>query len=201
MRSFFVAAAAATLALSLPAWAAPEVGKPAPDFQVVDAHGVAISRDGFNHRTVVLEWSNFGCPFVKKHYGAKNMQALQAEAARKGVVWITVFSSAREKQGYFADGKHALEAMEAQGGKPAHIVLDPEGALGRAYGAKTTPHLFVIDASGMLAYMGAIDSKPTPNPEDIKGATNYITSALQALDAGKAPEPASTQAYGCGVKY
>jgi hypothetical protein len=192
---------AVTLALSVPAFAAPEIGKPAPDFNVKDARGVAISPAGFKDRILVIEWVNFGCPFVKKHYGAKNMQSLQEAAAKDDVVWISVFSSAEGKEGYIASGEEALKEMEAQGGKPTHIVLDPNGDLGRAYGAKTTPHMFVIAKDGTLAYMGAIDDKPTPNPDDVTGAKNYVVEALNAVKAGKTPEVASTQAYGCGVKY
>lgn len=182
------------------AYAAPEIGKQAPDFSLTDAAGKPVSLAALKGKTVVLEWSNFGCPFVKKFYEPGAMQGFQKEAAKHDVVWITVFSSAEGKEGH-QTAEQALAEMQKRGGAPAHIIMDPEGTLGRLYEAKTTPHMFVIDAKGTLAFMGAIDDKPTADPADIKSATNYVNNAIAALKDGKAVEPNNTKPYGCSVKY
>lgn len=199
-RSLFALAAVAGMALPAIAFATPKIGEPAPAFAVKDAKGADVSLDTLKGKTVVLEWSNFGCPFVKKHYGPGNMQSLQKQAATDGVVWLTIFSSAEGKEGHMS-GEAALAEMTKQGGTPAHVIMDAEGTFGKLYDAKTTPHMFVIDKEGTLAYMGAIDDKPTPSSDDIKGAKNYVTEALAALKAGKAVAESSTKPYGCGVKY
>jgi hypothetical protein len=148
----------------------------------------------------VLEWLNYGCPFVKKHYNGKNMQALQKEYTAKGVVWLSVISSAKGKQGYGTPAQ-AEKDRKAHGSLATAVVLDPEGTLGRLYGAQTTPHMFVIDASGKLAYQGAIDDKPSTDPASLKGARSYVREALDAELAGRAPAVTQTKSYGCGVKY
>jgi peroxiredoxin len=199
-RLFITFIAAYTAALSVAAHAAPVVGSAAPDFSVTDAAGKPLSLASLRGKTVVLEWSNFGCPFVKKFYGAKAMQALQKDATKNGVVWISVFSSAKGKEGYMS-AKEATDTMQKAGGAPSHIVMDAGGTLGRLYGAKTTPHMFVIAADGKLAYMGAIDDKPTADPADIKDAHNYVSAAIDTLKNGKPVTMNNTKPYGCSVKY
>lgn len=154
----------------------------------------------YRGKTVVLEWTNPGCPFVKKHYDGGNMQKLQADATAKGVTWLAVNSAAEGKQGY-ASQKDAAQAMAKMGFKGTAWVLDPTGALGKTFGAETTPHMFVIDTDGKLAYAGAIDSIPSFSQEDIAKADNYVTQALAALAAGKPVATPSTRSYGCSVKY
>ncbi len=199
-RSFLAMATAAAMVLPFTAFAKPVIGEAAPAFDVKDAKGADVSLDALQGKTIVLEWVNFGCPFVKKHYGAHNMQALQEKATKDGVVWISVFSSAEGKEGY-QTAKEALADVQKQGAHPTHIVMDPDGTLGKLYDAKTTPHLYVVDKEGTLAYMGAIDDKPSANPDDIKGAKNYVSAALDALAKGEKVADANTKPYGCGVKY
>jgi AhpC/TSA family len=175
-------------------------GKPAPEFTAKDSNGRDVALSSFKGRTVVLEWTNEGCPYVRKHYGAGNMQAIQKSATDKNVVWLTIASSAPGMQGH-VNGLEAGKWMDENKAKPTAFLLDPEGKVGRLYDAKTTPHMFVIDKSGMLAYMGAIDDKPTANPADIPGARNYATEALAAVAEGKPVKTASTRPYGCSVKY
>lgn len=182
------------------AFAQAAVGEVAPQFALKDTKGGEVSLAALKGKTVVLEWTNAECPFVKKHYGSGNMQKTQAYAAEKGAVWISVISSAEGKQGYISDAE-ANDLTTQRDAKPAHVIRDPKGELGHLYGAKTTPHIFVIDADGKVAYRGAIDSAPTADPADIKGATNYVTAALDALAAGKQPEISESQPYGCSVKY
>lgn len=196
-------AAAAFLGLALSigsATAAPQVGKPAPDFTGVDTHGKTHSLKDLRGKTVVLEWTNDGCPYVQKHYNSGNMQKLQKDAAAKGVVWLTIASSAPGTQGNLEPAEHDA-LMEKRDAAPAAVILDEEGAIGHAYDAKATPHMFIIKPDGTLAYKGAIDDKPTVNVADVDGATNYVVNALDQLAAGKAVDPAVTRAYGCSVKY
>ena len=177
-------------------------GKPAPAFTATDSNGATVSLADFAGHAVVLEWTNDGCPFVRKHYTNPpgNIQGLQAAAAEDGTVWLTVVSSAPGKQG-FVDGTRANELTRARKAVPAHVLLDPEGALGRLYGAKTTPQVFVIGPDGTLAYQGAIDSRASANVADIATATNYVSAALNSLAGGEAVEMAVTKPYGCSVKY
>ncbi len=148
----------------------------------------------------MLEWINHGCPFVKKHYGSGNMQKLQKEYTAKGVVWLSVASSAPGKEGYMkADAWN--KAIVDKKSVATAVLLDPDGVVGRAYGAKTTPHMFVIDAQGNVAYKGAIDDRPSTDTADVPGAKNYVRAALDSVLAGKPVETASTTPYGCGVKY
>ncbi len=199
-RSLLAIAAAASLVLPTLANAAPVVGKPAPAFSVKDASGTEVSLASLKGKIVVLEWSNFGCPFVKKFYGVDAMQSFQKAATKQDVVWLTVFSSAEGKEGYYAPTALTAE-MTKQGGAPSHIIPDAAGTLGTLYEAKTTPHMFVIDKEGTLAYMGAIDSTPSADPVDVKTATNYVNEAIASLIAGKPVAVSSSKPYGCGVKY
>ena len=176
------------------------VGQKAPAFTLSDSHGKARSLAEFAGKPVVLEWWNPECPFVGKHYGSGNMQRLQKEWVGKGVVWLTVSSSAAGKQGY-VDGARADAVMKEKGGAPTAVLLDHEGTLGKAYGAKTTPHLFVIAKDGTVAYAGGIDDKASTEQEDVPGATNYVVAALGELSAGKPVTTRTSQPYGCSVKY
>jgi peroxiredoxin len=198
--------AAATVAFSLAAWgpmpaqAAVEVGKPAPEFTVTGSDGKTHSLAEYKGKYVVLEWLNHGCPYVKKHYETKNMQALQKEMADKGVVWLSVISSAPGQQGY-ADAATANEQAKASDAHPAAILLDEKGTVGHAYEAKTTPHMFVIGPDGTLIYKGAIDDQPTFDKETIAGAKNYVRQAVSEATSGKPVSEPVTTAYGCSVKY
>ena len=190
----------AGLLMTAAAYAAPEIGKPAPDFSAADSNGKPVKLSDYRGKTVVLEWTNDGCPYVKKHYSSNNMQALQKEAAAKGVVWLTIISSAQGAQGYLT-GNEVNKLTEARGAAPAAVVLDPEGAVGHLYDARTTPHMFIVNKEGTLVYMGGIDDKATTDIEDIKTAKNYVRAALDELAAGAPIENAITRPYGCSVKY
>jgi AhpC/TSA family protein len=176
------------------------VGEPAPDFTLTDSNGKSASLAQFKGKTVVLEWNNPECPFVGKHYGAKNMQAQQADAASQGVVWLTVNSAATGKQGHF-DAAGANAYIAKVGGKEAAYLLDGDGKVGHAYDAKTTPHMYVIDKDGVLRYMGGIDSIASTDEEDIPKATQYVRQALAELKEGKAVSVPTSEPYGCSVKY
>ena len=186
--------------IAAPASAAAVVGKPAPNFKLTDANGKAVSLSDFRGKTVVLEWSNPGCPFVQKHYGSGNMQKAQTAAAKDGVVWLTINSGAPGKQGHMS-GAEAKAFLAKAGARPAAYLLDPRGVVGRAYEAKTTPHMYVVSKAGTLVYAGGIDDKPTKSPADIKGARNHVLAALSDLRAGKAVSVATSRPYGCAVKY
>ena len=175
------------------------VGQPAPAFTVADLDGKPVNLADYKGRTVVLEWHNFGCPFVQKHYRSNNMQALQKKYG-SDVVWLAVNSTAKDSSDYMAPDKLASE-LQRFGAAPARYVMDESGTVGRAYGAKTTPHMYVIDPSGRLAYAGAIDDKRSTNPEDVKTSKNYVATALDEMKAGKPVTTASTAPYGCSVKY
>jgi peroxiredoxin len=176
------------------------VGEPAPDFEGVDTAGKTQRLADYRGKILVLEWTNHDCPYVRKHYGAGNMQAQQREAAAQGVVWLSVISSAPGKQGHVTP-EQADELTRSRNASPHAVILDPEGRIGRAYGAKTTPHMYVIDEAGKLVYMGGIDSITTANPDDIPQATQYVRMALQELAAGKPVSTQVTRPYGCSVKY
>lgn len=182
------------------AHAAAALGQPAPGFTTTDTSGRSVSLADFRGKTVVLEWVNPGCPYVRKHYGAANMQATQKGAVDGGVVWLAVNSTARDATDYLAPDRMAAW-MKEQKAHATATLMDPDGTLGRAYGARTTPHLYIIDARGALAYAGAIDNRPTARAADIAGATNHVAQALADLRAGKPVGVASTQPYGCSVKY
>lgn len=179
---------------------AADPGADAPAFELKDLKGNAVSLSSLKGKVVVLEWVNFGCPFVKKHYASGNMQGLQKMAAEKGAVWITINSAAEGKGGYMPTDKMAAEA-EKQGVAAAHFCMDTDGVVGKAYGAKVTPHMFIIDASGKVAYNGAMDSKATTKAEDIETAEPLFKNALEAVLAGKEVANAKNNPYGCGVKY
>lgn len=165
-----------------------------------DSSGDVHTLSEFRGKPVVLEWTNPGCPFVKKHYASGNMQKLQAASLKKGAAWVTVNSSAPGKQGYL-DPKTAASEVTKQGYKSSFVALDSAGSLGKAFGAETTPHMYILDAKGKLVYMGAIDSIPSFSADDIAKADNYVTKALDEVLAGSAVTTAQTKAYGCSIKY
>ncbi|MBU6156247.1 MAG: redoxin domain-containing protein [Alphaproteobacteria bacterium] len=193
-------ALAAFLATTAIAIAAPEIGKPAPAFTAVDSNGKSHALADFKGKTVILEWTNDGCPYVKKHYNAGNMQKIQKDLTADGAVWLSVISSAPGKQGH-VDGKGANDLTKSRNAAPTAVLLDPKGTIGRAYEAQTTPHMYVIDGKGVLRYMGAIDDKPSTDAATIAGARNYVREAVAAVKAGKPVEVAATDPYGCSVKY
>lgn len=193
-------AAAVWLTASLGHADAPNVGAPAPAFKATDIHGKERQLSEFKGKYVVLEWHNQSCPFVKKHYDSGNMQKLQKELTGKGVVWLTVISSAPGSQGFVTPEAEATYLGEKQA-SPTDVLLDPEGSVGRAYGAKTTPHMFVIDDKGVLIYAGAIDDNPSSDPADTATAKNFVRAAYEEASAGKPIATSATAPYGCGVKY
>ena len=196
-----LAVAAVGLALvAAPALAAPALNQPAPAFQAVDFNGKTRSLSEFRGKTVVLEWTNNGCPYVQKHYNSGNMQALQKQATREGVVWLTVISSAPDTQGYLT-GPQAKAWKAKVGAASTDVLLDPTGKVGRAYDARTTPHMYVIDKTGRLVYMGGIDDRPYQDPESLKGARNFVRAALDDVKAGRPVAVATSRPYGCSVKY
>ena len=174
------------------------VGQPAPGFTLPDANGKPVSLADFKGKTVVLEWNNPGCPFVKKQY-AGNMQKAQAAAARDGIVWLTINSSAPGKQGHM-DGDEAKEFLADKGSRPAAYLLDPDGQVGRTYGARTTPHMFVVNGAGSLVYAGAIDDTEGSDREGVP-VRNHVLAALSELKAGQSVSVATSRPYGCSVKY
>jgi peroxiredoxin len=195
--------APALLALTLaPAGASQmlEIGKPAPLFEAVDSHGKTVRLADLRGRVVVLEWTNHDCPFVRKHYNAKNMQAQQRDATEDGVVWLTILSSAPGEQGHVAPAE-ANRLTETRGAAPSNVLLDPTGKIGLAYGAQVTPHMYVVGKDGTLLYRGGIDDKPTTRVADVAGATQHVRKALEAIKASRPVDPAITRAYGCTIKY
>lgn len=174
--------------------------QPAPAFSGTTADGRTVTLDSLRGKTVVLEWTNHDCPFVKKHYGSGNIPALQKDAAAKGVVWLQVISSAPGQQGH-VDGPTALKLNQDRGATPSATLLDPSGQIGKAYGAQTSPHLYIINPQGTLVYKGGIDSIATAKAEDIAKAEPYVKVALGELAAGKKVTQASTRPYGCAIKY
>jgi peroxiredoxin len=190
-----VAASTALIAADSPA-----VGTSAPDFSLTDSKGKTQSVSQYKGKYVVLEWFNPECPFVKKHYGSGNMQKLQEEFTAKGVVWLTIDSSAPGKEGNLT-AEQANAKMTEWKTKQTALVLDADGKAGQAYGAKNTPHMFVINPEGKIVYEGAIDSKATPNVSDIANSTNYVKVALDESLAGESVTTANTKPYGCSVKY
>lgn len=196
--------AAASLAIvfaSSQAMAEPIINKPAPTFSGKAADGSTINLADLKGKTVVLEWTNHDCPYVKKHYDqSSNIPSLQKDATGKEVVWLQVISSAPGQQGN-VDGATAISLNEKRGAAPTNTILDPQGTIGKLYNAKTTPHMFVINEEGTLVYKGGIDSIKTTNPADISKAVPYVKEALEALSAGKEIPNPSTAPYGCSVKY
>ncbi len=193
-------AALAAMLLPISAAAQVRVGEFAPNFTATDSRGQSETLSNFRGKFVVLEWHNNGCPYTQKHYNSGNMQSLQREWTAKGVAWFTVISSAPGTQGYMtsvAENEYLVK-MHAD---PTAVLMDPEGKVGHLYNAKTTPQMIVIDPSGKITYDGAIDNRPTPDVDDIKGADNYVNDALTAAMAGKPVAVTHTRPYGCSVKY
>jgi peroxiredoxin len=186
--------------LGAPLAGAVEPGAMAPAFSLPSSSGGMVSLEQHKGKIVVLEWLNHDCPFVKKHYGAGNMQALQKEFTGKGIVWLSIISSAKGKQGH-ATAEQAEAARKKVGSAATSVLLDESGKVGKSYGAKTTPHMFIVNQEGRVVYQGAIDDNSSANPDTIKGAKNYVRMALDALLGGKAVAEGSTQPYGCSVKY
>jgi len=176
------------------------VNSAAPTFTLTDAKGAKVSLEDFRGKYVVLEWWNYQCPIVVKHYSSQNMQNLQRKLTGEGVVWLTICSSAPGKQGN-VDGAKALEVMAGQKGAPTSILLDPTGEVGKKYDAKTTPHMFLVSPKGELLYDGAIDSIPSSNAADIPKAENYVLKAFEEAKGGKAVSTPKPRPYGCNVKY
>lgn len=194
-------AAFLAVAIATPASApAATTGTAAPQFTGTDANGRTHQLSQYAGKIVVLEWTNNECPYVRKHYGSGNMQRLQSEATAQGVVWLSVVSSAPGKEGYVT-AEQARELTTSRGAHPTAVLLDPAGVIGRAYSAKTSPHMFVIDAQQRIVYQGAIDDKPTTDPASLNGARNYVREAIADLRSGKPIEVSETTSYGCSVKY
>lgn len=179
---------------------AAKVGEKAPDFKVNDMNGKAHQLSDFKGKYVVLEWMNEGCPFVVKHYSSNNMQKLQKEFTGKNVVWLTVASSAKGKQGHWTADQAKAKAKEWNIASSA-ILLDTDAKMGKAYGAKVTPHMFVINPEGTIVYNGAIDSNDSSDASDIPNSTNYVAEALNSSMAGKPIKVSTSKPYGCGVKF
>ena len=192
-------ALAAACSACMSAFAAAPVGQPAPAFSVTDLAGKPVKLADYQGKTVVLEWHNFGCPFVQKHYRSGNMQALQKKYG-KDVVWLAVNSTHKTSSDYEEPARIDGKMRDFQAA-PARYLMDEPGVMGTAYGAKVTPHMYVIDPQGKVVYNGAIDDRRSTNPEDVKGAKNYVVAALEELKAGKPVSTATTTPYGCTVKY
>ncbi|AOO80483.1 thioredoxin family protein [Bosea vaviloviae] len=202
-QSFIAGLALAGLSLSagsVLAQGAAKIGQPAPAFQAVDADGKTRNLSEFAGKTVILEWTNADCPYVRKHYNSATMQTLQKDMAKEGIVWLSVVSSPVGEQGY-VEGSAAKELTAKRDAAPAAVLLDPNSKVARAYGATTTPHMYIVDPKGTLAYMGAIDDKPSSNPASLNGAKSYVRQAVAELKAGKPISEAATKSYGCAVKY
>jgi hypothetical protein len=195
-----VATVATTFFIAAPAYSAAVIGQKAPEFTAKDVMGKTVNLADFKGKTVVLEWVNPGCPYVRKHYGAGNMQSTQKDAADKGVVWLAINSTDTQHPDYLAPA--ALQSwMTEQKAAATHTVMDESGKIGQQYAARTTPHMYIINAQGNLIYAGGIDSIASANPADIKTATNYVKQSLGEVAAGKPISSANTKPYGCSVKY
>ncbi|MFC2084524.1 thioredoxin family protein [Bacteroidota bacterium] len=177
-----------------------KIDEPAPVFTLVDSEGKEHSLTDYKGKYVVLEWINFGCPFVKKHYNSKNMQKLQKKYTEEGVIWLSICSSAEGKQGYF-EKTEIEEKIKELGGSMTAYLIDESGEVGKMYAAKTTPHMYVIDTSGVLVYAGGIDDRPSADEEDVVGAKNYVAEALDALLKEEEIKVKVSKPYGCSVKY
>jgi len=200
VRSITIAAAlllGGSLLYSAQAGAPLKTGQPAPAFSGTSAAGAKISLSDYYGKTVVLEWTNHQCPYVRKHYSTNKMQSVQKQATTGGVVWLSIVSSAPGREGYVEPSK-AGQLTRDRGAAPTVVALDASGEIGRLYNARVTPHMFVIDGSGRLVCMGGIDDRPSARPSDIDGATNYVPAALADVEAGRA---VVTRPYGCSVKY
>lgn len=200
MKKSIVAVAMTAMMLAGTSWASVETGAAAPDFTLQDAAGKEHTLSNHRGQYVVLEWINYGCPFVVKFYSEGHMQALQEEWGEKGVIWYAICSSAPGEQGHYPADQLA-EVNERRNFSGHAYLLDEDGTVGRKYGARTTPHMFVIDPEGTLIYQGAIDSVRSTRASDIEGATNFVVEALKAAKAGNPVDPHTTVPYGCSVKY
>jgi len=187
-------------AISLTTHAAVNVGQPAPDFTGLDSNGKQHSLSQYKGKTVILEWTNHDCPYVKKHYNSGNMQALQKDATANGIVWLSIISSSPGKQGHVS-GKQANELSASRNASPTAVILDESSEIGLLYGAKTTPHMYIVDKSGQLVYMGGIDDTPSKDEDDIPKSKNYVRAALDEMAASQAIKKSITRPYGCSVKY
>jgi len=176
------------------------VGEPAPDFSVVDAYGNVHSLADFQGKYVILEWLNHGCPFVVKHYNGNNMQEMQKKYTEKGVIWLSVVSSAPGTQGHMSP-EETRAAVKEKGASPTAVLIDEDGTMGRAYDARVTPHMYIINPEGIVEYNGAIDDKPTARARDLEGAHNYVIAAMTSLMNGEPVEVTTNTPYGCTVKY
>jgi hypothetical protein len=188
----------ALIAFSL-GWAA-RVGEPAPEFTATDTNGKVHKLSEYQGKFVVLEWTNRGCPYTQKHYNSGNMQRLQREWTGRGVIWLTVISSAPGKQGYVTASEENAYLKQVNAA-PTAVLLDPTGTLGHLYDAKTTPHIFIINPKEALIYNGAIDDRPTTDLADVNGAKNYVSIALEEATSGKPVSNPTSRPYGCSVKY
>ena len=187
-------------AMATTAGAAPTIGEPAPGFSGMDTSGKSHALSDFRGKPVILEWTNHDCPYVRKHYSSGNMQQQQQAATGQGAVWLSIISSAPDKQGHVTPAQ--ADALTAErNAAPSAVILDEKGEIGRLYGAKTTPHMYIIDADGKLAYMGGIDSIPSTNPADIAKATQYVPAVLAQVMQEEPVTPSVTRPYGCSVKY
>lgn len=196
-RHLITASLLATLGV---AHAAPSVGQPAPDFTLQDVSGKAVKLSDFRGKHVVLEWTNPGCPYVRKHYDSGNMPATQADAVARGVVWLSINSTEKSSFDYREPTKLVAWQNERKS-RPTALLMDEEGTAGKAYGARTTPHMYMVDPQGKLVYAGGIDSIPSSNPDDIRKAVNYVRQGLNETLAGKPISAATTRPYGCSIKY
>jgi peroxiredoxin len=199
-RYFAVLAILCTLAFAALSEATPKIGQPAPDFTSTDSQGVTHTLGAYRGKIVVLEWTNHQCPFVGKHYGTGNMQALQKYATDTSMIWLSVISSAPGEQGYVS-GAEANALTAKRQAFPTAVLLDSAGVVGRLYDARTTPHMYIIDAQGTLVYMGGIDDKPSTQPADVQTAKNYVRVALGEVLGAKPVSTPITRPYGCSVKY
>lgn len=187
-------------ATSLNSFAAVETGKPAPDFELTSIYGKSVSLASFKGKTVILEWFNQDCPYVRKFYDSGKMQELQKKQTQKGYIWLTINSSAKGKEG-FIDAQSGAEVFKSKKLASTALLMDSDGKVGRMFGAKTTPHMYIVDEKGILVYQGAIDDRPSASVKSLDGAENYVVSALEAIANKQSVKNASTTPYGCSVKY
>jgi len=197
---YFVFGLAALVASTVAALATPVVGEAAPDFTLIDSYGEMRTLSDYQDQRVILEWTNHDCPYVRKHYSSGNMQSIQQAATEEGTIWLSIISSAPGRQGYVS-ADEANDLTASRGAYPTAVLFDPDGDVGHAYDARTTPHMYIIDEAGILRYMGAIDDRPTTRQSSLEGASNYVLLASANLDAGEEVELAETTAYGCSIKY
>jgi peroxiredoxin len=177
-----------------------QIGGSAPEFALTDVSGKAVKLSDFKGKHVVLEWTNPNCPFVKKHYDSKNMQGLQSAYTGKGVVWLAINSTSTDHQDFMKPSDLSAK-LNAWGSKPSATLMDVDGKAGKSYGAKTTPHMYIVDPQGKLVYAGGIDDKRSANPADIPSSKNFVRAALDETLAGKPVSVATSTPYGCSVKY